>query len=124
MKIAAKIINLAWGGCWSVFALAMMLREFSWNWFRHEPWISLLVIGPIAWIVFVVGLLFNRPWAWWGSFALAVFSVFGGIWTTMLSVTFGEIPIGEAACTMIALTLTALLLAIRKEILPPPAPLK
>jgi hypothetical protein len=84
MKIAAKILHLFWAGLWSVLLLWVSLSEFSWSWLQAEPQFSVFPILALGWLTFAVSLLFDRAWAWYGSFVYSVLSLFVAfyfVWT-------------------------------------------
>ena len=113
MKTAAMILHSLWGGVCSVFVLQAVLSDFSWSWAQAEPLIMLLIVVPAAWLVFTVGLLFDRKWAWFGSFTCTTFSLFAGVWVTMLSLDNRASFIWELVGTVVALSVLGLLLHTR-----------
>ena len=80
MKITAKISHSIWGGFWSIFLLLISLSEMvshsSWRFVLTEWQIIVLPILALGWLTFGVGLLFDQPWAWYGSFVYSVVSLF------------------------------------------------
>jgi hypothetical protein len=86
MKNAAKFLHLFWAGFWSIFLLWFSFRHLNGS-FTREP--HLLVIPGLSalWLAFAFGLLFNRVWAWYGSFALAILSLFVAFYLAYAAVT-------------------------------------
>jgi hypothetical protein len=72
MKVATKFIHLLWAGYWSFFLLSVSLPEL-----HTEPYLVALSLLALVWISFAVGLLSDRPWAWFGSFVCSVLWLFG-----------------------------------------------
>jgi hypothetical protein len=92
MKITAKISHLIWGGFWSISLLLMSLSEMasysSWRFVLTEWQIIVLPILALGWLAFSVGLLFDQPWAWYGSFVYSVISLFVAFY-----ILWADIPI-------------------------------
>jgi hypothetical protein len=85
MKITTKIIHSLWAGLWSFFLLWVSVSEFSWKWLLVEPQYAVLMVLALGWLTFAVGLLFDRSWAWYGSFVYTVLSLFVAfylVWST------------------------------------------
>lgn len=68
--------------------LWISLREFSWSWLLVEPQYAVLMALALGWLAFAVGLLFDRSWAWYGSFVYSVLSLFVAFY-----ILWGDIPI-------------------------------
>jgi len=95
VKKTAKILHLVWSGGWSIFLLWISLSEFSWSWLQSEPQFIVLPMLAIGWLTFSIGLLFNRSWAWHGSFVYSVISLFVAFY-----ILWGDIPIiQEEGCS-------------------------
>jgi hypothetical protein len=75
MKLAAKISHLVWAGLWSSFLLWFSFAHGLGD-YRHEPHLLAIPVFSLAWLTFAVALLFDRRWAFYGSFLLAVLSLF------------------------------------------------
>jgi len=117
MKTTTKILHLLWGGHWSLYILWVALSGFSWSWASTEPFALLLPIAPAAWLVFAVGLLVDRRWAWFGSFVCTVFSLFAGVWVTMQSLYYRTSFVWELVGTLVAFTVLGFLLHTRQSFL-------
>jgi len=83
MKKTAKVLHLFWAGGWSLFLLWILLSQFSWSWLQAEPQFIVLPLLALGWLTFGIGLLFDRSWAWYGSFVysgIALFVAFYILW--------------------------------------------
>ncbi len=85
MKITVKILHSFWAGLWSLFLLWFSLSNFSWSWLQPEPQFFVLIILALGWLTFAVGLLFDRSWAWYGSFVYTVLSLFVAFYILLTS---------------------------------------
>jgi hypothetical protein len=85
MKLAAKISHLIWAGLWSSFLLWFTVARGSGD-FGHEPHLLAIPVFSLGWLTFAVALLFDRRWAFYGSFLLAVLSLFVAYYIAWTSV--------------------------------------
>jgi hypothetical protein len=81
MKKAAKILHLGWAGFWNIFLLSFCLHDSNWD-LSREPYLLAIPTLSALWLVFALGLFFNRRWAWYGSFALTALSLFVAFYLT------------------------------------------
>jgi hypothetical protein len=77
MKLVAKISHLLWAGMCSSFLIWFSVTDglgaYS---YKDAPYLLAIPGFSIAWLVFAVALMFERRWAFYGSFLLAVLSLF------------------------------------------------
>ena len=87
MKIAAKILHLIWAGGWSLFLLWFSSSQIRWSSLFDEPLDVVLPLLALGWLTFAVGLLFDRSWAWYGSFVYSVISLFVAFYILLLDIS-------------------------------------
>ncbi len=75
MKLAAKISHIIWAGSWSSFLLWYSFAH-GLDDFRTEPHLLAIPVFSAGWLAFAIALLFDRRWAFYGSFLLAILSLF------------------------------------------------
>ena len=85
---------------------------------------SAIPIAALGWLPFALGLLFDRAWAWYGSFVFAVLSLFVAFYVTWMAVAFAISEGGnfywELFGSIIAVAVVAALLHVRNLFLKPP----
>jgi hypothetical protein len=86
MKLAAKISHLIWAGLWSSVLLWFSMQGLGGYTYKNAPYLLAIPAFSLAWLAFAVALLFNRRWAFYGSFLLAVLSLFVAYYLAWISV--------------------------------------
>ena len=109
MKRAATSLHLIWAGFVSCYMLWISTPGLSWSDVRHEPFALFLPLLALIWITFAIALFFGRLWAWFGSFAFTVFSLFTGVWFSLQAVSL-SIP-GELAFDLVGIFIAFVVLA-------------
>jgi len=123
MKLAAKISHLLWAGLWSSFLIWFSIVHGNAGYSHKEaPYLLAIPVFSLTWLTFAVLLLFDRGWAFYGSFLLAVLSLFVAYYVAWTAVAIAlhehsscvlEI-IGAVAATLVVW----LLLQSRHDFLP------
>jgi hypothetical protein len=87
MKLAAKLSHFIWAGLWGSFLIWFSLVHGIGGYsYKDAPSLFAIPVFSVAWLVFAVALLFDRRWAFYGSFLLAVFSLFVAYYVAWSSV--------------------------------------
>lgn len=68
----------------------VILPHFSWNHLRVEPDLIAVPLLCLLWLPFALGILFDRRWAWYGSFAFSVLSLFVAFYVAGMSMTIAQ----------------------------------
>jgi hypothetical protein len=71
MKTTTKVLHSVWAGLFVSPAVALLFSRF-----RDDPNLVAISIACLSWLPFAIGLIFDRAWAWYGSFVFSVLSVF------------------------------------------------
>jgi len=88
MKLAAKISHLVWAGLWSSILLWFtIVHGIGGYTYKDAPYWLAIPAFSLAWLMFAVAVLFDRRWAFYGSFVLAVLSLFVAYYVACKSVT-------------------------------------
>jgi len=123
LKTATKILHLVWAAFWSFMVFWAFLDDFSWS----DPASIATMPLCLVWLPFAFGLLFERQWAWYGSFGFSVLSLFVALYVLFLFVSL-SFTLQEASDVYgwreflgvgLAITVVGLLLHTRHQFLKP-----
>jgi hypothetical protein len=121
MKLATKIVHLLWAAFWCYLELWAFPTDAPWKFLVRHPFEIAKPILGLVWLVFAIGLLFERRWAWKGSMVFTILSVIAAIFIVWQTVALQlEFPHGSsllelAGVPLLPLAVLTLLLWTRHQ---------